>query len=297
MFNEFENITGFNVKDFIEESSNFLLSKSQILRSYYSGNDVNPEIFLIELDHLVNKYKEFTRVTILNSRIFDNVIFWELLDTVEDLGIKLLMITQYSRFLRSSRTSEFGGDMLTVNNLMGQNDTVEKLANQYGSDVLQTFVDNDLNEEKYTNEGGNLLKFRFNRYKSIKIQTIIDNPIGKRVYGKDLNKKFNFLSDDIEFLNPEDSVRQSFFILIGLRKGQIPENPDRGIDLNSIIGSNIKTIAYPTIVRQLIDTIRTDDSFEFIRIGGVSLKDNTNVFIDVSAKTIIGDEIMGQISL
>jgi len=297
MFNEFENITGFNVKDFIEESSNFLLSKSQILRSYYSGNDVNPEIFLIELDHLVNKYKEFTRVTILNSRIFDNVIFWELLDTVEDLGIKLLMITQYSRFLRSSRTSEFGGDMLTVNNLMGQNDTVEKLANQYGSDVLQTFVDNDLNEEKYTNEGGNLLKFRFNRYKSIKIQTIIDNPIGKRVYGKDLNKKFNFLSDDIEFLNPEDSVRQSFFILIGLRKGQIPENPDRGIDLNSIIGLNIKTIAYPTIVRQLIDTIRTDDSFEFIRIGGVSLKDNTNVFIDVSAKTIIGDEIMGQISL
>lgn len=297
MFNEFKNITGFDVRSFIEDASAFLLSKSQILRAYYDGNDVNPEIFLIELDHLVNKYKEFTRVTILNSRIFDNVVFWELLDTVEDLGIKLLMITQYSRFLRSSRTSEFGGDMLTVNNLMGQNDTVEKLANQYGSDVLQTFIDNDLNEEKYTNEGGNLLKFRFNRYKSIKIQTIIDNPIGKRVYGKDINKKFNFLSDDIEFLNPEDSVKQSFFILIGLRKGQIPENPDRGIDLNSIIGSNIKTIAYPTIVRQLIDTIRTDDSFEFIRIDGVSLKDNTNVFIDVSAKTIIGDEIMGQISL
>jgi hypothetical protein len=50
MFSEFKDITGFDVKGFIEDSSAFLLSKSQILRAYYDGGNVNPERFLSELD-------------------------------------------------------------------------------------------------------------------------------------------------------------------------------------------------------------------------------------------------------
>ena len=296
MFNEFEDITGFNVKEFIQDSSSFLLSKSQILRAYYDGKNINPEIFLTELDSLVSKYREFSRIVSLNGRIFNNSQFWELIEVTEDLGTKLLMLTQYSRFLRSSRTSNVGGDMITVSNSMGQNESVEKLASQYNADPLQTFIDNDLNEEKYTNEGGNLLNFRFNRYKSIRVQSIIDNPIGKRVYGKDIDKNFKFSLDDIFTLNPEESVMQSFSILTGLRRGQIPENPDRGVDSKAAIGSNMKTTAYPTIMRQLIDTISTDDSFEFVRVENVNIEKDS-VFIDISAQTIIGDDITGQVSL
>lgn len=296
MFSEFKDITGFDVKRFIQDSSTFLLSKSQILRSYYDGNNVNPEVFLTELDLLVERYCDFSRIVSLNGRIFNNSQFWELLEVTEDLGTKLLMLTQYSRFLRSSRTSSIGGDMVTVNNSMGQNESIEKLAEQYNSDPLQTFIDNDLNEEKYTNEGGNLLKFRFNRYKSIRVQSIIDNPIGNRVYGKDINKNFKFSFDDIEILQPEKSVEQSFSILTGLRRGQIPENPDRGVDSKAAIGSNMKTIAYPTIMRQLIDAISTDDSFELVRVESVNIEKDS-VFIDISAQTIIGDYITGQVSL
>lgn len=296
MFNEFKNITGFDVRSFIEDASVFLLSKSQILRAYYDGNNVNPEKFLNELDKLIDRYAEFTRVTRLNSRIFDNTLFWELVDLTEDLGVKLLLLTQYSRFLRSSRTSESGGDMIMINTSLGQNDNVEKLANQYSADPLQTFIDNDLNEEKYTSEGGNYLKFRFNKYKSVKVQSIIDNPIGKRVYGKDIDKNFSFLFNDIKCLTPEESVNQSFLILTGLRKGQIPENPDRGIDIKVAVGSNLKTITYPTIMRQLIGTIGTDDSFERVSVESVSLE-NDSVFISLSSKTIIGEDIIGQVLL
>ena len=296
MFNEFKNITGFDVKSFIEDSSSFLLSKSQILRSYYEGKNINPEKFLIELNGLVERYNEFSRITRLNGRIFNNTLYWELIDITEDLGIKLLLLTQYSKFLRSSRTSEPGGNMITVDTHVGQHESIEKMSGQYGSDPLQTFIDNNLNEEKYTDEGGNLLKFRFNRYKSIKVQSIIDNPIGKRVYGKDVDKNFSFLSNDIKILTPEESVFQSFSILIGLRRGQIPENPNRGVDSNAIIGNNIKTIAYPTIMRQLIDTISTDDSFELVKVESVNIEKDS-VFIDLSAKTIIDDDITGQVSL
>lgn len=296
MFSEFKDITGFDVKGFIEDSSAFLLSKSQILRAYYDGGNVNPERFLSELDGLVERYNEFLRVTRLNERIFNNTLFWELIDVTEDLGVKLLLLTKYSKFLRSSRVSESGGDMVTINVSMGQNDTVEKLSNQYNSDPFQTFLDNDLNEEKYTNEGGNYLKFRFNRYKSIKVQSIIDNPIGTRVYGKDIDKNFTFSSDDIKVFTPEESVNQSFLILTGLRRGQIPENPNRGIDQKAAIGSNLKTIAYPTIMRQLIDAISTDDSFESVKVENVSTEKDS-VFISISAQTIIGDNITGQVSL
>ncbi len=85
-------------------------------------------------------------------------------------------------------------------------------------------------------------------------------------------------------------------ILTGLRRGQIPENPNRGIDKKAAIGSNFKTIAYPTIMRQLIDAISTDDSFESVKVENVSTEKDS-VFISISAQTIIGDNITGQVSL
>lgn len=296
MFSEFLNITGFDVRDFIERASSFLLSRSQIIRSYYESKGNYPEDTFKELDSLVSDYNEFSRVVRINSGRFNSTVFWEILEVCEDLGSKLLVVSNYAKFLRSSRSPKFGGDAVLVQENLGQNESIETIAEKFNSDPMDVFLENSLTEEDYTKDGGNLLNFKLNRYRSVKVQSIVDQPIGDRVYGIDIDKDFSFKENDIKVLPPKETVKQSFGILLGLRKGQIPENKERGIDQNLITGSNSKSVMYPTIMRQLLDSVRTDDSFESVKIEEIRNVEDSS-FIELSAKTIIGDDLENRLEL
>ncbi len=290
MLSRFTDITGFDVEDFIRESSDFLISKSQIIRLYYEGKSEFPEEIATELKSLIGDYEEFSRVTRLSGDRFKSSEYWELIDTCEDLGGKLLLVSRFDKFLRSSRSPESGGGVVLINEVLSQNESVETVAERFGTDPLEVFIENDLPEEGYSSEGGNLLKFKFESILSSKVQSIIDQPIGDRVYGVDIDMEFSMSGGDINVLPPKESVRQSLKILTGLRQGQIPENRGRGIDQNLIAGANSKSIMYPTIMRQLVDSVSTDDSFESIKIERISTEKDAT-FIEISARTIIGENI------
>lgn len=117
---------------------------------------------------------------------------------------------------------------------------------------------------------------------------------GESVYGKDLQKKLEFADDDLKVLGYKETIRQAFEIALNLRRGDNPEFPNDGLQSSLVIGQNLNSILYPSLLRQLYDVFAKDDTMRSIAIvdvkhGNSGLKDT--VELAVQAETRIGELI------
>ena len=89
------------------------------------------------------------------------------------------------------------------------------------------------------------------------------------IYGKDLQAKLQFVNDDLLALGYDDTIQQAFNIGVNLKKGHNQEFPNDGLQSNNIVGNNLNSILYPSIFRQLFQSLSTDDSFSSISVTNV----------------------------
>ena len=71
-------------------------------------------------------------------------------------------------------------------------------------------------------------------------------------------------------------------------KGSVPEFPDDGID-KRLAGSNINSIQYPVIFRQISKIISKDDSFKSVTLSSITNKDDV-IFVNFKIQARTGDE-------
>jgi len=293
MFDDFKDITGYDLEAYFRRFVDFVNNFSQNIIDYYKGEvesldrDSYGEYqsLLKESDYVINLFD-------LNMERFPTVNYWELMEYADDIKTKLLTIGNFSKFARSSVKKDSFSSDVQIEIATRDNETIEELIARLGStdrdtDWMDVAIDNRLEQEDYTtSDGGILLKVNYRNNAKFFIESIIDNPEGEKIKGLDLDKRLQFVDNDLKVLGYDDTLLQTMNILINLRKNDNPEFPQYGINPSLISGMSIKSVALPSVLRQLYQTFSTDDIVKRLEVSDTEFDlDNINMKVNISIKS------------
>lgn len=296
----FTDITGYNLATFLTDYADFMEQESQSIVDFYSGNtDILPASSVKENKRLIDETKKIESLFKSYQDSFNTSDYVDLIDMIGDIQVSLLTIKNSAKWTRSSVTDNRYSSNIEVDATLKQNQTLEQLSNEVGyldgdNDWTDIAIRNGTREEDYTSISGLKLKVSLQNNLRINVQSVVDIIFGESVYGKDLQKKLEFEDDDLKVLGYKETIRQAFEIALNLRRGDNPEFPNDGLQSSLIIGQNLNSILYPSLLRQLYDTISKDDTFKEIQIvdvkhGNSGLKDT--VELAVQSKTRLNEVI------
>lgn len=283
---DFSTIIGINVSKFITDYSSFVSSNLGSIVNYYTGADSQPDIKSFNLlADLIKRSKEINEAIAINTRRFGVAEHWTLVEAIDDIITSLDTASNTPRWVRSTVANGDFNTNAESDVVMNQNNSVEAMAEKAGYDDpdnswIKIAMRNDLDEDKYTFEGGNILKINMLGRSAIVIDDVIDTTSGDNMYGKDIKTKISFVNDDFDTVEGEECMLQCYGILIKLQKGDIPEFEEMG--LSGGVGSNMAAFSYPVALRQLHRTFYRDASVESVSM--VDLNINQDI---VTANIII----------
>lgn len=290
-YENFEKITKYPLRKYLATFLSFLDVEQINIINYFNGISKKPDIASFDkLKLLIKESETLNEVIINHANNFTTVDFWELVDVIEDVKIKLQSIDNASKWLRSSITKNNFNPNPELDYILHQRQTLEDVSgnilssNDRDNDWSDIAMHNDLEEEDYTPGGGNILKLVFENGQSLRLQSVVDNIQGDKVYGLDLQKKLEFSDNDLTVLGYKDTIRQAADILGRLRKGDNPEFPEDGVQSTLAVGSNIGSVTFPSIFRQMFATFATDDTFKSFAITDIKQEQDT-VQIEYSVET------------
>lgn len=293
IFETFESITGYSIINYLSDIGNFFQKESSNILGFYSGDIQNMNIGSFnKLAYFINESYKINEIFLNNSNSFSGAEYWELLDKVEDIKTKLQTLDNASKWMRSSITKNAFYANPEIDYILGQNQTLEDVNNNLGNNNSDGWVDianrNNLKEEDYTSEGGNLLKVNYGANLKFSIESIVDNPQGEKIYGLDIDKAMIFENGDLKVLTYKETLNQSVLTLLELRRGDNPEYPSEGIQANLVIGNTLSGVLYPSIFKQLFQTFKSDDSIKSFSLKDI-VKNKTALFFNFEIETRLGD--------
>lgn len=303
ILDEFAEVHRFDIVDFYRRVSEFLQSGHAYIVDYYTGTTNNYiSKHFKDLDDLILRSWDIVSIFEQSKELLKNYKWWELIASIEDIQATLLTIKNSPKWLRVSVNNNNYNRDTEISMILSQNQTLEDFnkdrlqSTDQHNEWVDTAVRNDLAEEDYTSEGGNLLKVSFRQRGRIEIRTIVDVIYDERVYGLDLPKKLAFDSDDLDVLPYKDTFIQTIDILSKLKRNDNPFYPEQGINKNLVVGSNINLVAYPVIFRQMADTFSFDDSIKSFAVKDIR-REQDAIFIEFEVESRIGDNENIKISI
>jgi hypothetical protein len=277
IFDIFKSVTRFDIQSYFSDFATFVQSDYQKVINYYQvGADI-PADTIAALKDLNTRMLQINDLFgLYNDRLSSGTSeIWELLDYFESTKVTIMTIINSARWMRSTK------NVLQSNNvdrdfILKQGESFEQLATELGytdpsNDWSQVALNNDVNEEKYSFEGGNKLKISFVNDLSFNINSVIDSITGQKLYGLDLDQNFVFdpAINDFKVLGYKETINQQTLILIGLTKGSVPEFPQDGIS-KDILGGNINAIQYPMLLRQQSAVFEKDGRYKSIAVNSLA---------------------------
>lgn len=287
---EFREITGVDIAQFFEDYITFVDTHLQRIIDYYNGADIDQDAFNF-FDSLKDQANNIENTFSQYLKRFCTTDYWELVDRLGDIQVKLSTVDNLSRWQRSSRLNRFDSNV-SIEYIQGENETLERISRgagfiNYENDWQQLAIDNNTIEEDYTSQGGVILNIVLANNANFQIRNIVDNLNGDNLKGKDIKNKIEFENNDIVTVTGDEAIEQTLNNIFSTLKGSIPEFLEDGIDPN-VIGSNVTLIQYPTIFRGLIELIQKDDRFNSITLIDV-VREDDNVFMQIRVDTKAGN--------
>ena len=291
LFYSFQKITNFNIRDYIDKATLFFQNDYYQIENFISGkiSSISPQPF-ITLKELQKENKEIFSIWQLNRNKLNSTEWFDLLDIIEGFDSRILTTLNLNKWLRTANNN-FGSDnSVAVTKTLSQNETLERVAQTfYGSADTEGWVkiakSNNLSELDYTIEGGKEVTVKGTQVNYTNLLTsIVDVINGKSIYGLDLDKKLQFINDDLKTLSYEDTIVQAVSILISLKQNDNPDEPSNGIQSSIIIGTNRNILNFPIIIRQMSETFASDDSLVDFKVENISIVED-KVSIDITVST------------
>jgi hypothetical protein len=214
-----------------------------------------------------------------------------MLELIEGLKIDVDTVLNLPKWLRSTiEKARF--KPLSENITLKQNQTLEGLTRDIGDsnwreNWFNLAINNNLQEEDYTSEGGNLLSVTLVTGQVLQLDSVVDTINEDTILGKDLDKKLSFEDNDLKVLNSKDTFYQSVLIASSLRKGQNSSLPELGLP-REVFGINKNILNYPSIIRRITESMKTDDTIKTINIEDISLEQD-GVKITLGVNSILDD--------
>lgn len=242
---------------------------------------------------IINESKVINDKIIAAKSKLTNYKDWEVVEYFDDLAQALILITQTSKFLRSSVTNFNFDNTIEFDYVAKQKQTIENVSNRvlkssnFDNEWVDIALRNNLSELDYTVNGGEVLILSINKGSTnIFIKSVVDNIIGEKVYGLDIDRRMNFSNDDITVLSYKDTVRQSVDILSSIKKGDVPEFLTLGI--SNFVGGNVAILGFSSISRQLNEVFSSDDTLSGFKIveakivdGDFSINFEVSTYLDL----------------
>lgn len=125
-------------------------------------------------------------------------------------------------------------------------------------------LSNDLNEIDWEIDNLTPINVLINNRTDVVVTTILDMPIGKRIYGKDINRKITFIDNDLLIVEYQANVEQKCDILLELNRGDVPENMLFG--KNVLPGVTMRQFMYAELVSDIQNNFLQNDLFENVNI-------------------------------
>jgi HPt (histidine-containing phosphotransfer) domain-containing protein len=282
--NEFENITKFELRRYFEDYRDFLQNDYSDVYAYYSGTSENIDSLKInKINNLLVRSDNLSRTFQTFSGKLGNVGYWELQQYCQDLRDTLERISKLPKYLRTAKSCRGYKPYIQINEDIGGMRTIQDVADKVGNITEQELIlNNDIEEENYEiDELSNITAF-VNNQNDVVVTTIIEQPIGKKIYGKDLNRKISFSQNDLAVVKYEDNIEQKCDILLALVKGDVPEFPNLG---KSNVSDNYSNFNYAELVSELRDSFYQNDIFKNINIINIDVKDGSGVFMTCGINT------------
>ncbi len=304
---EFTSITGVDITEYFATFSIFIdLGYTKVVE-YYSGKANSPDRDSFKLLDLLLERSDLIsqKINVYKERL-TNYKFWILIEKFDEIRLKLNTIKNISRYLRSSILPNSYKSSPLIDYTLKQGENLQSVSRNVLSsddslnDWSQIALDNDLIEEEYTPAGGVNIKVSYRNNSAIVLNSVIDNLNLDNLYGKDFAKKIQFVTltdgtQDLVILSPQDTIIQAVTILANLKKGNNPAFPEDGIDKAFIIGNNIASIAYPSLVRQIQQTFQKDDTIASITILDLNQREDL-VEMVMQIRTVL-EEVLPNFSI
>lgn len=293
---EFKEKTGYPIKVFFEDVEDFISNYYSNIISFYKGESSSLDTQSFEiLNDLLKRVNNIFEIIRLNGSRLRNYKFWELESKIEDTYTFLLNIKNSPKWLRSTANGNKFSTNIALDIPLQQGQTLENISeiilgsSDFQNDWKDLAVQNELEEEDYTSDGGIIIKAIFNKgNKSISIKSVVDTMEEENILGKDFKNKLTFEDNDLKILSPKETFLQSINTLINLRKGGNPEFRNQGLNPKFIVGSNINNITYPTLFRDLTNLFRTDDSIKSFSIVDIK-REGEAIYISFSVENRLGE--------
>lgn len=292
---DFKKMTRYDIFKYFNDFINFIELNQPKIISYYKGesNNISTDSFN-NLKLLTLETKNILELVEYNQRFFDNYKWWVFIEQIEDNLSVLETITNAPKWLKSIPNNiNFTTDP-EVELTLKQGETLERLSrkrlgfNDWDNDWTNVALRNNLTEEDYTPNGGVFLKVSFKNTFSPDVTVVVDTLEGNNIYGKDLTKKLVFEDNDITSLEPIQTFYQSVEILVNLKKEDNPEFPKQGYNEKLVVGSNVNFLNFPTLIRQLGETFRGDDTISSMTVLNFK-REQDAVYIDYQVEGRLGD--------
>lgn len=264
-------ILDIDVEKFLSSYLEFLNLDNQKLKDFYSNKITYPKGSFDSLKNLLNLSSLLYQKIKEKRDLLTDFSDFEVILSVEEAIHGLNIINNYSRWMRSTVVNDKYIPSESQEYFLKQNQNIEDLTKSLGYDDIETssiniMLQNNLKEEDYSLNGGRSvtvnLKSSRESYNNITIKTVIDQMIGLNVLGKDISKKLNFVNNDLETLDPENTFYQSCGILLDLKKGGNPEFYNYGFDKSMLVNRNLVIGMLPSFLRQLNYMVSRDDTIQ-----------------------------------
>ena len=146
------------------------------------------------------------------------------------------------------------------------------------------FIDreNDIEEDDWEIDKLSNVQAQVNNQTDVVVNTILESPVGNHVYGKDVKRKISFSNNDIDVVKYEENVEQKCDILLSLNRGDVPELPAFGKNVQ--IGKNSGTYNYTELIKDLNNVFLQDDLFSSIGVESIELVEG-DIYAKCSIKT------------
>lgn len=281
--NEFENITKFALLQYFQDYRDFLQNDYPDVYAYYSGASESIDSSKInKINSLLSRSNNLSRTFHTFSGKLGNVGYWELQQYCQDLKDTLERISKLPKYCRTSKSRRGYKPFIQVSEDLGGMKTVQDVADKIGNITEQELIlNNDLEEVDYEIDELSQITAYVDNKQDVVVTTIMEQPIGKKIYGKDINRKITFVDNDLSVVKYEENIEQKCSILLGLMKGDIPEFPTLGKNSSNGSYSNYN---YAEMITDVRDAFFQDDMFESVEISDIDTKDD-GIFIKCDIKT------------
>lgn len=292
---------GTNLYDFgsyLNRFKNFYENDFPKIEDYWKGktNVIDPNI-LVNFDYLYNEYYNLIFAFQKKSKGVIDLDFFELAEFFADLKSHLDYIKNLPKYLKTSTNFVDVFEQPMIEYFVKEGDTLESIATKfYGDPEKFTLIMDNNNFDYYdvNSSGwvGSKIKIPAIRILEKNILGIFDGLIGLNVLGKDMKSNFAFTTienseNDIETVEYEDCFMQGISdILNNTEKGTVPEFPNVGNNVKSILGQSLGNLSYSMIINDLLISLKQEPTLKEAKVTALRIiEDKLEIdftFVDIS---------------